>query len=526
MVSNPTLKGFSIIGSGTGSGGNGQLQAVNPATGDALEPAYALETESGLAKAMQLAEEAFETYGQTSGQQRAEFLRTIAAGLEAAADDIAARMGLETALPEGRCRGELGRTCGQLRMFAGIVEQGDWVDARIEPAQPDRTPVPRPDTRSMLRPLGPVVVFGASNFPLAFSTAGGDTASALAAGCPVVVKAHPAHPGTAELVAKVIQDSVKQCGLAEGVFSLVYGAGNEAGAFLVTHPSTKAVGFTGSRSGGRALMDLAAGRAVPIPVYAEMSAINPVFITPGAIAENKDALVAGYLNSVTLGVGQFCTNPGITFVTQDAAEDFLAAVAEKVTQTSAASMLTTGICDAYNQGVQTLSSQSGVQTVGQGTAAQTGQAQPNVFRCDLETFLSNPTLHQEVFGPAGLIVTCPAVDDYATVAGKIEGQLTATIHATESEIESGSLNALAQTLSAVAGRLVFNGFPTGVEVGTAMVHGGPYPATSDGRSTSVGATAIVRFARPVCWQDFPAALLPAELQDDNPLGIKRSTNDR
>ena len=516
------LSGLSIIGASLGTGGNGELNAFNPATGEMLEPTYSQETEEGLAKAIELANVAFTSYSQARGAKRADFLRAIADGLESEVDVIAERMSQETALPDMRCRGELGRTCGQLRMFAQVTEEGSWVDARIEHADPDRAPIPKPDTRMMLCPVGPVVIFGASNFPLAFSTAGGDTASALAAGCPVVVKAHPAHPGTSELVGKVIQQAVQSCELHEGVFSLVYGDGNEAGKFLVQHPKTKAVGFTGSRAGGRAIMDLTASRKEPIPVYAEMSAINPVFIMPEVLAENPEAWVESYIGSLTLGVGQFCTNPGVLFITEDVAETFNSILADKLAATSPATMLTASICDAYQTGITRWQSQDNVTLIGRGTLADSGQAQPHLFTCSLGTFLNNETLHEEVFGPAGLIVVCPDVDSYISAAQNMEGQLTATIH-TNSPADQ-QLPALVSQLIQLTGRIVYNGFPTGVEVGPAMVHGGPYPATSDGRSTSVGTGAILRFARPVCWQDCPDEILPKELQDDNPLNIEQLIN--
>lgn len=515
-----TLTGKSIIGSRQGTGGHGEAKGVDPATGAELDPLYLFEGEDGVNQAADLAAEAFESFSKTSGAQRAGLLRAIADGMESEVEEIVARMGLESALPEGRCRGEHARTCGQLRMFANLVEEGSWLDARIEHADPNRAPIPKPDTRSMLRPIGPVAVFGASNFPLAFSVAGGDTASALASGCPVIVKAHSAHPGTSEWVGSIIRDAVAASGMHEGVFSLLYGRGASLGQALVKHPGIRAVGFTGSRGGGRSLMDLAAARPEPIPVYAEMSSINPVFILPGAMAERGAALAEGFVGSLTLGVGQFCTNPGLAFLATDDAEGFATSVAGLVASAPPAVMLTAGICKSYSQGVDSFEAQDGVSVLGRAeSAAGSGEAAAVVFGTSTETFLKSPALNDEIFGPASLVVSCSNADDFMRGAASLEGQLTATIHGTAEDFEAN--HALIALLETKVGRLVFNGFPTGVEVGHAMVHGGPYPASSDGRSTSVGTQAITRFTRPVCWQGCPEALLPAELQEGNPLTIAR-----
>lgn len=514
------LEGYSIIGSKRGSGGGGTWQAGNPATGEKLETVFHGEEQAGLDEAVALAEKAFETYGSSSNEERAGFLRTIAAEIDAREEDIVARMMAESALPEPRCRGEKGRTVGQLRMFADLIEEGSWVDARIDLAQPDREPLPKPDLRSMQRALGPVAVFCASNFPLAFSVAGGDTASALAAGCPVVVRAHAAHPGVAEIVGLAVQAAVTSCGLPEGVFSLLFDEGIELGTALVKHPGICAVGFTGSRTGGRALMDAAAAREVPIPVFAEMSSVNPIFVLPGAMAERGEQIAEGLVGSVSLGVGQFCTSPGLTFFTGKDGDDFAGKVSAGLAEVPRATMLHEGIARNYGQGVKELESQSGVRPLAKTDEGVEGcQVGPAVFETDFASFSNNPALQAEVFGPATLLVNCESPDDFLTVAKSLEGQLTASVHGTDADLEkAGPLLAL---LSRKAGRLIVNGFPTGVEVCSSMVHGGPYPATSDGSSSSVGTRAIGRFTRAVSWQNMPEHLLPAELQSANPLGIWR-----
>lgn len=516
-----TLQGTSIIGSHRGQGSESTGRSTNPATNETLEPEYMAATNEELEQAIHLASEAFDSYRHTPGTQKATFLRAIADNIEACIEDLVARMPLETGLPEMRVRGEAGRTCGQLRMFALLVEEGSWVDARIDRAQPDREPLPKVDTRSMMRPLGPVAVFAASNFPLAFSTAGGDTASALAAGCPVIVKAHSSHSGTAEIVGLAIQKAIKDCHLPEGVFSLVYGGGRTIGQALVQHPAIKAVGFTGSYAGGRALMDLAATRKEPIPVYAEMSAINPVVILPETAAANGESLAKGLFGSLTLGVGQFCTNPGLIFIHTDAANHITNKLSELIANSTSAAMLNSGICQAYGNGLDHLKNHSQVTTLAEGTCGEaSNQAVPTLFQTTAADFLASDDLTEEVFGPVTLIVTYTGDDELAQLFHSLDGQLTASVHGTEGELAQQSN--LAKLMENRAGRLVFNGFPTGVEVCPSMVHGGPFPATSDGRSTSVGTMAIYRFTRPVCWQDCPDALLPDELKDANPLGIQRS----
>jgi NADP-dependent aldehyde dehydrogenase len=408
-----------------------------------------------------------------------------------------------------------------LRLFASVVREGGWIDARIDPAMPDRKPLPRSDIRLRHIAIGPVAVFGASNFPLAFSVAGGDTASALAAGCPVVVKAHSAHPGTSELVGTAIQKAVKSCGLPEGVFSMLFGAGAQVGTALVEHPHIKAVGFTGSRAGGTALMRTAASRPEPIPVYAEMSSINPVFLMPNALAARAEDIAQKFVGSLTLGAGQFCTNPGLVFgIAGPSLDKFLAAARAAVEATAAATMLTPGICKAYQKGVARLASTPKVEKVAEG-AAQNGpnQGQAALFVADAAAFTSDESLSEEVFGAASLVIRCPDIAAMRTMAEKLEGQLTATIQMDKAD--TAEARTLLPVLERRVGRILVNGYPTGVEVCHAMVHGGPYPATSDGRTTSVGTLAIRRFLRPVCYQDVPEDLLPASLRDENTLKLWR-----
>ncbi|MEM7385699.1 MAG: aldehyde dehydrogenase (NADP(+)), partial [Verrucomicrobiota bacterium] len=399
------LEGKSFIGAERGQGTASPASGMNPATGETLAPAYPSATAAEIEKAVSEAAEAAIPFGHLSGRERAGFLREIASQIEALGDVLVERATAETALPAARIQGERGRTCGQLRLFADLVEEGSWVDARIDHADPEREPVPKPDARSMLRPIGPVAVFCASNFPLAFSVAGGDTASALAAGNPVVVKAHSAHPGTAELIGAAIRRAVETLELPDGVFSLLYGPGREVGAALVQHPEIKGVGFTGSRAGGRALMDLAAARPEPIPVYAEMSSINPVFILPGAMAEKGEALAGALTGSVTLGVGQFCTNPGLVMMHADSGADpFVGALREQMAAAAEATMLTPGICRAYREGVSRLGGSEGVEPSVAVEAGGDNNAGPALFETTAAQFLSNGDLASEVFGPSTLLV--------------------------------------------------------------------------------------------------------------------------
>ncbi len=515
-----TLLGTSFIGYSRSTGTEPFLHASQAGSGTALEPLFLSATPAEVEKALSLASAAFPIYSSLSAAKRAEFLRTIATEIEGAVEDIAARGQLETALPEARLRGETGRTTGQLRLFANLIEEGSWVDARIDRADPDRKPLPKPDIRSMLRPLGPVAVFCAGNFPLAYSVAGGDTASALAAGCPVLVIAHEGHPGVAEVVAGAVIRAAQQTGMPEGVFSLLFGGGRTVGQAVVKHPITQAVGFTGSRAGGMALLDIANKRPQPIPVYAEMSSINPLVILPGALDRGEDALAEAFYGSLALGVGQFCTNPGLVFLPEGKGGEFLTKLKSLVESGAPGTMLNAGICANYAKSTAATAAIPGVETLASSNKeVSSGQGAPAVFVVSIADFLKNPALQHEMFGPATLIVR-GSIDEIESAILTLEGQLTASLHATDEELASHTT--LVQALQQRAGRLIFNGYPTGVEVCNSIVHGGPFPATSDGRSTSVGPTAILRFVRPVAWQSFPDAALPAELQDANPLGIRRT----
>ena len=516
-----TLTGNLLIGHTPVTGTRAAIHAVNPATGQALEPPYFGGSGEQVAQACALAWAAFDAYRETSLAQRAHFLETIAAQIEALGDALIDRAVAETGLPKARIQGERGRTCTQLRTFARVVRAGEWLDVRIDQALPERQPLPRSDLRQRQVALGPVAVFGASNFPLAFSVAGGDTASALAAGCPVVVKAHSAHPGTSELVGRALAQAAQQCGLPEGVFSLLYGAGHEVGIALVSDPRIQAVGFTGSRSGGMALSQAAQTRPQPIPVYAEMSSINPVFLCNAALQARGEALAQGFVASLTQGAGQFCTNPGLVIARQGPAlQRFISAASHHLQQAAAQTMLTPGIFSAYQAGVAALAENANAQPAASGQGG-TGpnQCQAQLFVTQAEAFLADPALQGEVFGAASLLVACSSDAQVRQVAEHLEGQLTATLHLDEADIDSA--RALLPTLERKAGRLLVNGWPTGVEVCDAMVHGGPFPATTDARTTSVGTAAILRFLRPVCYQDFPDALLPQALQQANPLQLRR-----
>jgi len=472
-------------------------------------------------RALEAAERGSRDYRQVSAERRAEFLDRIAEAIERAGDLLEVA-NVETALPLERLAGERARTTGQLRLFANLVREGSWVDARIDRAVPDRRPLPKPDIRRMLIPIGPVAVFGASNFPLAFSVAGGDTASALAAGCPVVVKAHPAHPATAEIAARAVFEAAAAAGMPPGVFSLIQSTRNEVAIALVQHPHTRAVGFTGSLRAGRALFDAAARRPEPIPVFAEMGSVNPVFLLPAALTERAEAIAEGLAASVTLGVGQFCTNPGVVVgVAGESFDRFVRRLAALVRDARPGTMLYPALLQSYEAGVLRLSAVDGTTMVraSAGGFSQEPCARPSLFDTTAQTFLRHRELSEEVFGPSTVIVRCGSSEEMDAVARRLDGQLTATIHGTPADLTEHAW--LVSILEDKAGRLIVNGFPTGVEVCASMQHGGPYPATTDSRTTSVGTAAIHRFARPVAYQNFPRSSLPAELQDANPRGIWR-----
>jgi 2,5-dioxopentanoate dehydrogenase len=513
------LSGRSLIGSEPSTSTGESFQAIDPTTGEAFGPEFISASSDDVQRAAELASSAFETFGRLPGTERGGFLRRIAANIEAIAPELVERTMRETALPPARLQSELARTCGQLRLFADLVEEGSWVGTRIDRADPDRKPLPKPDLRSMLRPLGPIVVFGASNFPLAFSVAGGDTASAFAAGNPVIVKAHPAHPGASELVGRVIVKSAAECGIPAGVFSLLFDKGVRVASELVRHPLIKGGGFTGSRAAGRALMDLAASRPEPIPFYAEMGSTNPVFILPHALRERSDAIATGLQASYTLGGGQFCTKPGLVFL-PDGAEALTQKMQSLTESSPVYQMLTKSIQSSYSSAMKERCGNSAVQVVAEARAGKGAglEAIPALFTTDAALYLDSE-LEEEIFGPTALLIQHSSHEQMLAAARSLHGHLTATIHGTPDDlVEYADLVAV---LEKKVGRIIFNGFPTGVEVAPAMVHGGPYPATSDGRSTSVGTQAIFRFTRPVCYQGFPDASLPNELKDANPLGIWR-----
>ncbi|MFX1677201.1 aldehyde dehydrogenase (NADP(+)) [Paraburkholderia sp. A2WS-5] len=514
-----TLTGDLLIGALAKRGEGAAFQATDAASNTPIaQPVFHGALQGDVEKACALADAAFDTYRTLSADKRAQFLDDCAARIEALGDQLIERAMAETGLPRARLEGERARTANQLRMFATLVRSGDALDVRIEPALPERQP-PRTDLRFWRVGVGPVAVFGASNFPLAFSVAGGDTASALAAGCPVVVKAHPAHPGTSELVGRAIQQAVAAVGMPEGVFSLLFDAGHEVGSALVQHPAIRAAGFTGSRAGGLALVKLAAARAEPIPVYAEMSSVNPNLLLPGALAARGETLAREFAASATLGCGQFCTNPGLILGLAGADFDaFAANAAREFSAAPAGVMLTPGILRAYEHGIGRLIEHPKVTTLARGAAAP-GRAQAALLRVSASDLIADAALGEEVFGPSSVLVECADEAELRAVLRHIEGQLTITLHAHAAD--GDLVRALLPLIERKAGRVLANGFPTGVEVCDAMVHGGPFPSTSDGRSTSVGTAAIERFVRPVCYQNFADGWLPDALRDANPLHVKR-----
>ncbi len=518
------LTGKNIIGHELSAEGTDTFYAVNPSTSEEIKPGFRQASPAEVDSAVQKASAAFQEYRKKSGQEKAAFLEAIADEIVSLGDALIQRCMEETGLPEGRLTGERGRTVNQLKLFAQLLREGSWVDARIDTAQPDRTPLPRADIRSMLIPLGPVGVFGASNFPFAFSVAGGDTASALAAGCTVVVKGHPAHPGTSEMVARAIQRAVEQCHMPEGTFSMVNGPSVDVGLAIVRHPLIKAIGFTGSFKGGKALYDEAAKRSEPIPVYAEMGSSNPVFVLPRALKQQKETIAKDLAASVNLGTGQFCTNPGLVFMqSSEDADAFKSLLAQNIQNSGAGLMLTPGIRENYRQGIERLSHTRDVDVLAKGkeeTNACYGTSY--LLHTSVQSFLHDDTLQEEVFGPATLAVSAKHQDELLQAAHSLHGHLTVTVHGTEEDLQEH--RELLTLLEQKAGRITLNGYPTGVEVCHAMVHGGPYPATTDSRTTSVGTAAINRFARPVCYQSFPFALLPDALKDGNPLNIWRLVN--
>ena len=519
----PSILGHNYIGGARSAAGNLLLHSLDAASGEALPYGFVQASAAEVAAAAEAAAAAYPLYRSLSGERRGEFLEAIAAEIDALGEDFVALVCRETALPPARIRGERARTSGQLRLFAQVLRSGDYLGARIDRAQPERQPLPRADIRQCQLALGPVAVFGASNFPLAFSTAGGDTAAALAAGCPVVFKAHSGHMASAECVADAILRAAETTGMPPGVFNMLYGGG--VGAWLVQHPAIQAVGFTGSLKGGRALCDLAAARPQPIPVFAEMSSINPVILLPAAL-KARGARIAGELSaSVVQGCGQFCTKPGLVIGIQSAefavfVREFAARMADQPAQT----MLNAGTLKNYEKGLAALQAHPGIRHLA-GQPQQGRQAFPQLFQADVGLLLGgDPLLQEEVFGPTTLLVEVADAAELQRAVQALHGQLSASLIAEPADLQQAA--SLVALLEHKAGRLLLNGYPTGVEVCDAMVHGGPYPATSDARGTSVGSLAIARFLRPVCYQNYPDELLPKALQNANPLGIERLVDGR
>lgn len=515
------ITGEMIIGRKTVRGEGPELYAFSPNEKRIIQPSFSSATRGLVDRACGLAEQAFDAYRATSLEKRAGFLESIANNIDNLGDLLIQRAHSETGLPYTRLEGERGRTINQLKMFASVTRSGHWSNATLDSPQPARKPMPRPDLRMVKIPLGPVAVFGASNFPLAFSVAGGDTASALAAGCPVVVKAHSAHLGTSELVARAVQRASIECNMPDGVFSLIAGSGSEVGVQLVANPAIKAVGFTGSRQGGLALTGVASKRKEPIPVYAEMSSINPFFVLPGALSMRASALAAGLAESIALGAGQFCTNPGlIVLLDSEKARDFVGELGSMLKEMPAQTMLTADIAKAYRFALERRLEDRSIEQVLPPTAEALGcSARPALFAVTAREFLDNPLYHEEVFGPVSLVVYCRDFSELLQLAHSFEGQLTSTLHFEDSD--KAKIQQLLPVTEKKAGRIIANGYPTGVEVSHAMVHGGPFPSTSDSRTTSVGASSIDRFLRPICYQDFPSELVPPALQDSNPLSLWR-----
>jgi NADP-dependent aldehyde dehydrogenase len=518
------ITGKNYIGSSLSAEGKKTFKTFNPQTNKENQQVFVEATENEINQAVTLANQAFSVYSKISGVKKADFLIAIADEILALDDELVAMFCAESGLPEGRAKGERARTIWQLQSFANLLREGSWVEATIDTALPNREPIPKPDLRKMLIPLGPVVVFGASNFPLAYSTAGGDTAAALAAGCPVLVKSHPMHAGTGELVAGAIIRAAEKTGMPNGVFSNLNSSGIEVGVSLVKHPQVKAVGFTGSIRGGRALLDLAAQREEPIPVFAEMGSVNPVVILPEALEKRGGDLAKTYAGSITLGTGQFCTNPGLLLgIKSESLTNFISKLAENIVQIEPSCMLHPNIIGAFETNKAKALAQHGITVVGGiEKELQSNFARQIITTVEGKTFLENTTLHQEVFGPYSIVVQCEDAEQLQHIISKLEGQLTGTLIAEDKEAKQ--YTEVITALQNRVGRLIYNGVPTGVEVCPAMQHGGPYPASTDSRFTAVGIHSIKRWIRPFSYQDWPNDLLPDELKNENPLGILRETN--
>ena len=513
-----------IIGYTTADQSGKYVQGVNPVTGELIEDKFSIATTDDVDAAMAAAESAFHTFKDSSNKARADFLEAIADEMEALGDTLVKRASAETGLPEARIIGERGRTTGQLRMFAKYIKEGSYAEPSIDTAIPDRTPVPKPDLRKIMVPLGPVVVFGASNFPLAYSVTGGDTAAAFAAGCPVVVKAHPGHPGTSALVGTAVVKAAKANNMPDGVFSLLYDTGFAVGKALVEHPLTAAVGFTGSAAGGRALYDIASQRSKPIPVFSEMGSVNPSVLLPEALEIRAEQIATDFASSITLGVGQFCTNPGLILgIKSPDLDRFISHLKVGIAASQPGTMLHSGITEAYKTKSQEMASQGGVEFIQQSEAdGSDSEARPTIAKAPGTEFIANPRLHEEVFGPFSLIIECQDAAELAACVARLDGQLTTTVVGEDYEFHEyvGILSNLREK----AGRIIFNGVPTGVEVCPSMMHGGPYPATTDSRFTAVGIHSIKRFLRPVSFQDAPQSILPKPLRNENPGKLWRLVN--
>jgi alpha-ketoglutaric semialdehyde dehydrogenase len=515
------LTGSNFIGCERSVKSNVTFQAVNPETGEKMLPLFYEATRQEVDEAVLKAWSAFKAYNQKNGEEKALLLQTIADEIINLGDDLVNRCHEETGLPTERLKGERGRTVNQLRLFADLLKEGSWVEARIDRADPGRQPAPKPDIRSMQKALGPVGIFGAGNFPLAFSVAGGDTASALAAGCPVVVKAHPAHPGTGEMVTTAIHTAIKRTNMPDGTFSMLHGSSLMVGMSVAEHPKIKAIGFTGSFRGGKALFDAAARRPEPIPVYAEMSSTNPVFILPGALSERLTEIAKGLAASVTLGAGQFCTNPGIFIMEESEDSDkFLELLTGLLQETPSSTMLSSAVYHSYKDGITALKRNKEIEMLTRSKSdSRENMGTPYLLKTSAQCFMASKSFEKEVFGPSTLAVLTKNKNEMLDIAEYLSGHLTATLQASGEDLNH--YIELISILQQKAGRLIINGFPTGVEVCHSMIHGGPFPATTDCHFTSVGTASIYRFTRPVCYQNFPDHLLPDELKDNNPLQIWR-----
>jgi len=518
------ITGKNYIGNQLSGEGTKMYRTFNPLLNIENEFSFHEATSEEINKAVDLASKVFSEFRNTSGAKKAAFLNAIADEILALDEELVQTYCSETGLPEGRAKGERGRTIGQLRSFAELIEEGSWVEAAIDTAIPDRVPIPKPDIRKMLVPLGPVVVFGASNFPLAYSTAGGDTVAAFAAGCPVLVKSHPMHAGTGELVASAIIKAAEKTGMPNGVFSNLNSSGIEVGVQLVQHPQVKAVGFTGSIRGGRALFDLAAQREEPIPVFAEMGSVNPVVMLPEALKNRGDDLAKTYAGSITLGTGQFCTNPGLLLgIKDEGLTNFIRHLSDEIIKIEPSCMLHPNIIGAYENKKEKAVSQEGLTIVADyNTEVKSNFARQTVTTVEGKTFLENTTLHQEVFGPFSMVVQCEDTAQLKMIISKLEGQLTGTLIAENNE--ASGYAEVVEALQNRVGRIIYNGVPTGVEVCPSMQHGGPYPASTDSRFTAVGIHSIKRWVRPFSYQDWPDGLLPDALKNENPLKISRLVN--